>query len=76
MELGWSVVGQPAPGNPHYVLDALGTHKEPRKTKDEIEERFRKFCKTLPSCCAKRGPVEVNGEELHPTTDIQLLERK
>ena len=36
-----ATVGQPAPGNPHYVLDALGTQKEPRKTKDEIEERFR-----------------------------------
>ena len=31
-------VGQPAPGNLHYVLDALGTHKELRKTKDETEE--------------------------------------
>ena len=37
---------------------------EPRKTKDEMEEKLRSFCKTLASCCAKRGPVEVNGSLL------------
>ena len=59
---------------PHYVLDAPGTHREPRKTEDEMEGRFRKFCKTLASYCAKRGPVEVNGKGLRLTTDIQRLQ--
>ena len=45
----------------------------PGKTKNEMEERFREFRKTLSSCCAKRGTVEVNGEGLHPTTDIKRL---
>ncbi|CAH3168638.1 unnamed protein product [Porites lobata] len=45
---------------PHYVLDAPGTHREPRKTEDEMEGRFREFGKTLASYCAKRGPVELS----------------
>ncbi|CAH3174021.1 unnamed protein product [Porites evermanni] len=49
-------VGQPL----HYVLDAPGTHREPRKTEDEMEGRFRVFGKTLASYCAKRGPVELS----------------
>ena len=57
----------------HYVLDAPGTHREPRKTEDEIEGRFREFGKTLASYCAKRGPVEVNRKGLRLTTDIQRL---
>ena len=59
--------------NLYYTLDAPGTLKEPRKTKNEMEGRFRKFRKTPSSCCEKRGTVEVNGEGLHPTTDIQRL---
>ena len=58
---------------PHYVLDAPGTHREPRKTEDEMEGRFREFGKTLASYCAKRGPVEVNRKGLRLTTDIQRL---
>ena len=53
--------------NPHYVLDPPGTHKEPRKTKDKMEERFRKFCKTLALCCAKRDPS--GGQWGRPTTN-------
>jgi len=70
MGLGWSYVArtdrQPL-DNPHYILDAPGIHKEPRKTKDEMEGRFRKFCKTLASCCAKRGPS--GGQWGRPTTN-------
>ena len=58
---------------PHYVLDAPGTHRETRKTEDEMEARFREFGKTLTSYCAKRGPVEVNRKGLRLTTDIQRL---
>ena len=60
---------------PHYVLEAPGTQREPRKTEDEMEGRFREFGKTLASYtyCAKRGPVEVNRKGLRLTTDIQRL---
>ena len=39
MELGWSCgeKNRLLLDNPHYVLDALGTHKEPRNTKDKMK---------------------------------------
>ncbi|CAH3147198.1 unnamed protein product, partial [Porites lobata] len=42
MELGWlfgEKNGQPL-DNQHYVQDAPETHKEPRKTKDEMKGRL------------------------------------
>ena len=75
MEMGWSCgeKSRQLLHNLHYILDAPGTHKKSRKTKDEMEGRFREFRKAPSSCCAKRGAVEVNGEGLRPTTDIQTL---
>ena len=73
MGWSWGEKNREPLDNPHYVLDAPGTLREPRKTEDEMEGQFRKFCKTLASYCAKRCPVEVNGKGLHPTTDIQRL---
>ena len=39
MELGWSSgeKNRLLFDNLHYVLDVLGTHKEPRNTKDKIK---------------------------------------
>ncbi|CAH3158527.1 unnamed protein product [Porites evermanni] len=68
---------------PHYVLDAPGTHREPRKTEDEMEGRFREFGKTLASYCAKRGPVELSHSlVVHPVlgkildTPLDEVERR
>ena len=73
--MGWSFgeKNRQLMDNLYNILDAPGTHKESRKTKDPMEGRFREFRKTPSSCYAKRGTVEVNGEGLHVTTDIQRL---
>ena len=63
-----TTVGQPA-----LRSGRLGKHKKPRETKDEMEEWFREFHKTLAPLHAKRGSVAVNGGGLCPTTDIQRL---
>ena len=62
--------------NQHYILDALGTHKEPRKTKDKLERQLELFLKMLAMCRPKHGPVEVSGEGLCRMTDIQQLKLK
>ena len=62
--------------NQHYILDALGTHKEPRKTKDKLESQLELFLKMLAMCHPKHGPVEVSGEGLCRMTDIPQLKLK
>ena len=67
MELGWlfgEKNGQPL-DNQHYVQDAPGGHKEPRKPKDAMKGRLRWF--------PKSSSVEVSGEGLRLTTDVQRL---
>ena len=49
MEMGWlfgEKNGQPL-DNQHYVQDAPGGHKEPRKTKDEMKGRLGWFPKPV-----------------------------
>ena len=78
MELGWSCrdKNRQSLENQHYLLDGPGTHKEPRKTKDEMRERLGQIQNTLAPCRAQQGPVEVTGENLRPTTDIHRLKQQ
>lgn len=63
--------------NQHYILDALGTQKEPRKIKDKLEGQLKLFNgKMLATCHPKHGPVEGNGLGLCSTTDIQRVKLK
>ena len=59
--------------NQHYILDALGTHKETRKTKEKLEGQLELFHKMPAMCHPEHGPVEVSGEGLCRTMDIQQL---
>ena len=73
MELGWlfgEKNGQPL-DNQHYVQDAPGGHKEPRKTKNAMKGRLRWFPK--PVTVSRSSSVEVSGEGLRLTTDVQRL---
>ena len=73
---GWSCgeMNRQPTENPRYVLDAPARgHKEPRKTKDEMDNFIHERNFSTYTCPAKRGQVSLNRECLRPMTLIQRL---
>ena len=64
--------------NPHYLLDASGTHKEPRETKDKMGDDLDGFVNTVTSSCktwfsgGQLGRPMSNGGHSTAETELKL----